>query len=456
MLPIYTRYLSPSDYGIIAYTHSIVLFLYILGSLALNTYVLRYYFVHSDENGRRVLVGTSHITIIAFNLVIMVLCMIIFPNIIDKFNIQVPWNPFFRLAIIINFLDGVSIIPLVLYRVRQDAITFMLLGVTRTLFVVAFTIYFVIFKGEGVLGTFNAQLYVYLFYSILYSYVIYKCACYKFSFRYLKEGLSFSLPLLPGYICYFLMSLSDRLILERSVSISEIGIYNVASSLSMALNIIVQSGYKAIEPEMFKRYGTTSYVEFAETTKRLFFGVIYVAAFALSLFSQEIFHIMTSRSFHMGYFLIPILVISPIMIGQNTFFGLILAGEKRTKVQGFASILSGLLCISLNLILIPIGGIYAAAISSAISFLFMSLFLYSRIHMIKKSICRELILVLIMPLLSYGVFFSLKEISFQGVLLKLLLIMFYLYLAIVMLGMKELLLSRNCVKRYLNSKKVWK
>lgn len=71
--------------------------------------------------------------------------------------------------------------------------------------------------------------------------------------------MRFSLPLLPGALAYLILSVSDRIILERNVPMAEIGIYNVAFTMALALNIVIQSGYKAIEPEIFKRYGATDY-----------------------------------------------------------------------------------------------------------------------------------------------------------------------------------------------------
>ena len=43
LLPLYTRYLSPSDYGIVSYTTTITTFLSVIGMLGLNSHVLRYF-----------------------------------------------------------------------------------------------------------------------------------------------------------------------------------------------------------------------------------------------------------------------------------------------------------------------------------------------------------------------------------------------------------------------------
>lgn len=430
MLPIYTKYLSPSDYGIIAYAHSIQLFLFVLGALSLNSYVIRYYFIYSGDNERREMIGTIHYFIILMNIAILFLGFLIFPEVIDRFNIQVPWEPYMRLALIINFFDCFTIVPLVVYRVRQEAMKFMILGASRTILLMLVTIYLVIYKQKGVLGTFEAQLYVYIIYALLYATIIrrYSKLCLKINL--LKEGLTFSLPLLPGAICYFLLTVSDRIILERNVTMAELGVYNVAASMSLALNIVVQSGYKALEPEIFKRYGKEDYYPFLNKAQKVFFAVVFICGLGLSLFSQEIFAIMTSEAFHQGYLLVPLLVLGVVFTGMNIIYGGVLQGEKRTKVQGLATVMSGVLSVSLNVILVPIWGVYAAALSSASSFMAMSLFFFWKMTYPGKRIYREIILIISLVVISYIIFYLFDSISIHSVILKIISLFAFSYLTI--------------------------
>lgn len=436
MLPIYTKYLSPSDYGILAYAHSIALLLYVLGALALNSYVIRYYFIHTEERERSEVIGSIHLFIIIVNLLILFVGFLIFPSVIDRYGIQVPWNPYMRLALIINFFDCFTIIPLVVYRVRQEAAKFMALGASRTILLMLVTVYLVIYQQRGVLGALEAQLYVYFVYAIFYSALMRKHSTLCLKKTYLKEGLAFSLPLLPGSICFFLLTVSDRIILERNVAMSELGIYNVAASMSMALNIVVQSGYKALEPEIFKRYGKDDYFPFLNRAQKVYFAVIFICGLGLSLFSQEIFAIMTSEAFHRGYLLVPLLVLGVVFTGLNVIYGGVLQGEKRTKVQGLATVMSGLLCVSLNLILVPLWGVYAAAISSAISFMAMSLFFFWKMTYPYKRIDKELLLILFLIMISYSVFYFFDIISVQSVIIKLAIVLAYSYLVINIYNIK--------------------
>lgn len=447
MLPIYTRYLSPEDYGINSYTHTIIMFLFVLGTFALNTYVLRYYFIHEEAEERRTLLGTIHLTIIGLNVLILGLAFLLMPPIIDFYKIQVPWNPYFRLAFIINFFECFSIIPLVLYRVRQDAIKFVALGLTRTVLTVLLTLFFVVYQKRGLLGSFEAQIYVLVPYSIVYFAVMQRYARWHIRWEYLKEGLRFSSPLLPGVICYQMLSVSDRIILERNVGIGELGIYNVACQMAFVLNIIIQSGYRAIEPELFRRYGKDDFYDFMRKTQSFFFFVIYVSAFALCLYSQEVFFVMTTEAFHGGYLLVPALIIGVIMVGQNVIYGGVLQGEKRTKIIGAATVVGAVISVVINLLLIPLWGTYAAATASAVSFFVMNTILFCSMTYPGKTMYRETILVCLIPGISYPLFLLLGDVCLVGVILKFVAVCIYLLIAKILMHVNVLQLRLFFVKR---------
>ena len=90
LLPVYTHFLSPADYGILSYTNTVMLFLFALGTLSLNSFVLRYYFIWNKEHERRRLIGSVVSVILVMNLLILGLAFCFLPHLIDKYHIQVP------------------------------------------------------------------------------------------------------------------------------------------------------------------------------------------------------------------------------------------------------------------------------------------------------------------------------------------------------------------------------
>ena len=442
LLPIYTHYLTAGDYGIMSYTNSVVMFLFVLSTLSLNSYVLRTYYELGTEVERRKLLGNVFLFVTFINVFLLIAGFAIIPHLISYYHLQIPWEPYFKLAVINNFLELFSVIPLVLFRVRQQAKYFVFLSLTRVLLQFGLTYYFIVIRKDGLIGSYTGSLYPLLGFFIIYWAIMMRNATLKIDFSQIKDALRFSLPLLPGALSYLALSFSDRLILERYVTIKEIGVYNVAFILSSALNIIIQSGYKAIEPEIFKRYNTATFTSFIKQAQSVFFVFLFAGALFLSLFSQEVFKYMTSEAFQKGYLVVPIIMIGVIMTGQNVIYGGIITAEKKTKVIGFATIVGAITSITLNLFLIPHFGIYAAAFSSALAFAVMNLILYSKMKFEGKAIETEILALTCFFAISSAFFYILKvEVSMNTFILKSLSFILYLVFLVRSFGLHKYLNS---------------
>lgn len=444
LLPIFTRYLSTEEYGILSYTECFMLLFSVLGTLSLNSYTIRYYFERKDEKQRKLLIGTVYMVIGMINLLLLIVGFMTFPSIIDHYDIQVPWYPYFLLAIVNNFLTSFNTIPLVVYRVRQDSAKYVLLNFSKFFFTLILNIYFVVILEKGILGYYISTLIINIPFFFIYIAIIKKYACFRIQWSYVKEGLNFSLPLVPGAISYFFLTVADRIILERYVSLSEMGIYNIAVSLSGALGMVIQSGYHAFEPDLFNRYGTDGYYSFLKKTQAYYFSAIYFLAILIALFSQEVFIVMTSSPFHEGYHLVPIILVGIVMSGQNIIYDGVLSAEKRTKVIGSISIAGALISLIFNLLLIPKMGTTAAALSRMFSYIIMNFVLFTAMTFPGKRLYKELISSALLLLIPYLIYWLLPQVTFLGVLLKIVIVcIFIIYLSklyiLNILGLKKMI-----------------
>lgn len=414
LLPIYTSYLSPTDYGIISYIRTVVMFLFVFGCLALNSYTLRFFFLKSEEENRQ-MIGTVYLTIFVVNIFLLLCSFLFLPTIIDRFHIQVPWDPYFKLALIVNFLDSFSILPFVVYRVKEDALKYVILGVSKTFLMILMTIYMLVFRKQGLEGYYHAQLYIYLPFTFIYLNIIRKHASFCLKWQILGEGLRYALPLVPGSISYLLLSLSDRIILERNVPLSEIGIYNMAVTLSYTLNILIQGGYRTLEPEVYKRYGRENYFDSLDKIKGLFFSIVCIGGFAICIFAREFFEIMTANEYHTGYIYVPLLVSGVVLTSQNKLYDTVLSGDRMTKVSGIITVIGAGVSMTLNLFFIPVWGTFVAACSALVSMLVMNIAMFYKMRYPNKTIVKELCILtatVIIPYITYELLPGVTVINF--------------------------------------------
>lgn len=430
LLPIYTRFLTPQDYGILNYTNSVVMFLFVLSFLSLNTFLLRHYFDFEKEKDRKKLIGNIFLFLLIYNVILFGIEILIFPKIISILDIKINFNPYFILALSNNFLNIFSIVPLIIFRVKQKAFKFVILNSTKPIFKNILSLILITKFNYGVLGKYYGNLVVNIMFIIIYFIIIFRNSIFNINIKQIQKGLKFSLPLLPGAISFILIDMIDRIILERYVSLDRIGIYSIAYTLGFGLNVIIQGAYHAFEPIFFKKINDNDFNSVFKIIKKHYIFIILILGLSISLFSKEILLIMASEKFIAGYLIVPIVLLAAIFKGEYLIFSTVLIGHKKTFIITLATVVGAIVNIFVNVLLIPILGIYAAAISTVISFFIMFVFVYLnsiKISKISGEMSKDFLSILIGGIIVYLIIinFPFQSISFNITLLKIMVILLY-------------------------------
>lgn len=391
LLPVLTKYLSTSDYGINGYITSLITFIYVLCSLSLNTYLLRYYNERKTADDKARLTGGLFLLITGANIVFLALEFGMFPLYLKWFKVGIPFYPLFFLAAINNFFEVLSIIPLTLYRVRGKAPGFVAINLMRTLLQVTAVYIFVARLHDGLVGMFYGRLIVNSLFVIVYLAIIRKYGHFKIDKKMSWDALKFSLPLIPGAVSYLLLTTFDRVILEPNISLGDLGLYSVAYTIAISLNIVIQAFYKSFEPIIFREINAESFERTAYNLYRFFLFTIFLFGFALALGSPEVFRIVTSKAFYAGHRIVPFLVISVVIAGINTFLGTLLVARGRQKQISASLVCASLVSLALNLILDPVLGYWGAVIGSITAFLVSNVYFHVLLRLSYNLIGRQLL-----------------------------------------------------------------
>ncbi|MBN1898910.1 MAG: oligosaccharide flippase family protein [Spirochaetes bacterium] len=376
LLPVFTRFLSPDDYGIIYYTNSVVMFIFVLSTLALNTFLLRYYFEYRTADEKKRMIGNTFVFILFYNLLFLAFSLGLGRYVTISLKIKVPFYPFFFLALINNFFNTLSIVPLAVFRVKKKARAFVLINSSRVVLSALLALFLIVRLKWGVLGKFYGELYVNILFSIIYFIIVFKNSIINLNLKQIKKALRFSLPLLPGAFAFLLIDLSDRVILERFISLSELGIYSVAYTIAFSINFLIIGGYQAFEPVLFEQFNKKRFPDTVRFIKKYYMYIIFITAFVLAFFSLEVFRMMATVKFYRGYLYVPLFVMAAILKGEYYIVSTILIASKKTFRSTLAVIIGGLGNIILNLWFIPRFGVYGAAFAKPFSFLAMFLVAY--------------------------------------------------------------------------------
>ena len=283
---------------------------------------------------------------------------------------QVPFSPYIQIMLFSVYAGIMIDVPMRIFQTQQKARTYTVGQLSTFLLTVGATIVFVVVLRMGARGQLLGGLVGNAVMALVLSYVLLrKWFVPELRWAYLKASLVFGLPLIPHLISAWAMAAADRLILERYVPLDQLGLYTLAYSLGMIMNVIVNSVNKAWAPH---------YYDFMERNDRPDDRVrsavaVYVAGIGGlcligALFSQEVIVVLTPQRYHGTVPYVPLILFAYLLQGYYFLSVAPLFFHKKTKLLPLITMLAALINVSLNLLLAPRVGVAAAVWATVIAY----------------------------------------------------------------------------------------
>jgi O-antigen/teichoic acid export membrane protein len=359
LLPFYTRVLSPKDYGISDVITTLVLLMGLIPPLEISQGLTRFFPNAKSENDKTFYASTAVFYVGAISLFFVLACLP-FVNQLARFLLEPGDGIFIMLALLTFLFSALYNLAMQLLRCQFLALKFSIVNVIFSLVSILTSIYTVVVLQIGIMGVLLGNLAGYLVGGILALVFARSSLDWKFSPEKLKEMLVFSAPLVPSAVGYFSTLYINRIMLKIMLTITDVGLYNVAYRIVSPINLIVATFLSSITPLVYQNYESRDMpVEIARVF-RIFFGVALTLMVALSVFAKEALYLLTTKDYYGAATIVPALTLSAIFSGIYGFnYGLFIA--KKTGLVALINIISGLINIGLNLILIPSLGLLGAA-----------------------------------------------------------------------------------------------
>lgn len=369
LLPIFTRYLSPAEFGIFSYTTAVCSFLALLGALSIQSYVLRHYFNCRSEEEKSRLFGTIFGFLVVYNVVLLGIEFLILPGLFRLLNAQVPFEPYMRLALLSNTIEIIGIIPLAYFRVNEQAKQFITLTFSQSILNAGLSYYLVAVVGTGILGRYYGVLGTNVILLVVYLVIICRVSSWTLDLSRIKEAITFSLPLTGAGALAWVTMMSDRILLERFVSLDQLGIYSVGMAIAFGLHSLSNGIYKAVEPLVY-RLAAESILDAQILWMKSYMVLLLIGLGSVMIvFSREIVTLLTGPSFYESYKIVVLLIPAVVLRGVSIPVATYAVAVGKTRYALLANLAGAGTSLCINLILLPILGIYGATISSIIAWL---------------------------------------------------------------------------------------
>ena len=196
----------------------------------------------------------------------------------------------------------------------------------------------------------------------------------KFSSVSLKELLHFSMPIVPSSIALWVVNLSDRLIIIHFMGAAANGIYAVANKIpslySTAYGIFNLAWTETASKVSDDGNPAEYYTKLFSGLFKFLIGVML----ALIAVTPIIFSVLVKGDYGAAFFQVPILYFGIFFNSLVNFYSGIYIALKRTKQVGYSSVAGAIINAAINVLLIRIIGLYAASISTAVSFFVIAIY----------------------------------------------------------------------------------
>lgn len=379
-LPILTGYLTKSEYG--SYDIITILVSLYLPSLTLQIKSAAFRFlidIRDDKEKQKVIITnifaiTLSVSIIAL-LVLFVVLFFILPY--DLLLIKLFICGYYMADILVNTVRQIS-------RGLGKNMPYSISAVISAFGKMVFAVIFVWYFKMGLLGAVIALCLASLFSFI---YIAWKIKFFNYldfkliNKRDLKKLIRYSWPMVPNEMSLWVMNASDRLIITGILGITVNAVYAASTKIPSLINL-AQSALTLAWQENASicakdKDSDSYYTEMFRTMLNLQSGVFSIIIGFLPI----LFKLFIKGDYGDSYMQMPILCYAIFFQGMSVFLGGIYVAKKHTKSVGITSVCSAVVNIIVNLSLIYFIGLFAASISTLVSYIV--LFMY-RIIDVKK------------------------------------------------------------------------
>lgn len=370
LLPILTRYLSPAEYGQIAMFQTLLAGIgTFIGLNAVGAANRKFY---DEDIGDTILkqFNGSCIQILIVSSFIAFIGIFLFKNQLSEF-LAIPTS-WILSAVIISFFGFIATMRLGQWQIRSQAKWFGMLQVSSSLVNMLLSLLFVIALTQGAQGRIDAQVITGILAAIIALIWLYKDKLLQVMVwkpQYIKEALSFGIPLIPHHVGFFLISAVDRFVINQKLGLVDAGIYMVAVQLSSAMAIIFDAINKAYVPWLFERLKRDNYEQKKQIVKYTYFYFIIVLLVAGVAFLIGPFFItlIAGDKYSEAGQLIGLLCLGQAFGGMYLMVTNYIFFTKKTGKLAIITISTGIINVILLFIFVSHLGLIGAAMAFAIS-----------------------------------------------------------------------------------------
>lgn len=221
-------------------------------------------------------------------------------------------------------------------------------------------------------------------------YVVIHARIYKFvdirmfSIGEIKELISYSWPMIPNSLSAWVMRASDRLVLASFMGVEANAIYAVANKLPNMFNIVQNTFSLAWQENAAISVNDDDAGDYYGKMFSNVFNVFVGIMALLIAFTPLLYRILIRGDYLESYNHMPILYIAALFATVSSYLGGIYVAHMKSKQIGISTTLAAATNLVINIVFVKTIGIYAASLSTLISYFWLAIYRMVDVQKIQK------------------------------------------------------------------------
>jgi O-antigen/teichoic acid export membrane protein len=382
-LPIYSKYLTLSQFGIFVILDPIITILAELLTAGQTNSILYFAKATETEQKRKRVFFTITVLVASLNLLFILLAHVWGNGVLQAIDQSGDVTGYLLFIIYISVFRSVNNLFLNKLRADENSIAFTIITLIKIASFVLAIIVLVAFYKFGVSGIMYAYLISELLIFIILAIKMFSHFQFEFHSGIASESLKFGFPLIFSAVGIMLLNLSDRFLLNHFIDKASVGLYDFGYRIAGILNMFLIMPFNlTLMPSVYNVYETPGYERYYSKLMTYLCFITVWAGLAISLMSEELVRLFALNSdYNNAFIVVPIIILAYIFSATRNVASIGLLVKKKTSYIALLTLSMAILNILLNIYLIPVYGLIAAA--------YTTLFSYFIFHIITELISRK-------------------------------------------------------------------
>ncbi len=370
LIPVYSRFLSPKDYGALELLDLIIFFSGMFAVLGIYNAVFRFYSAYDSEQDKKEVISSALLFNAGMSALVSVGIIFAAPTLALAVLGSSSYSHLVRIVALTLFFSNMAEVPLAYFRAKERVTLFVSIGLGRTLLGMSLLVLFIAGFRMGVKGAVYANLIA----NAIGGTILFLAVLTRVPLRIvgpkLREMLRYGAPLIVQNLASFALVFSDRFFLRRYGNLTEVGLYSLGYKLAGMVDILVSGPFNMAW--QWQQFELAKQEDAPHLYAKILSYQLLVAVFVglgLSLLAHDALRIMCPQEYWAASSVVPLIALSYILANARA---VILSGmfvRKLTHHVAAIAIPVAGLTLLFNYVLIPKYLRMGAAVATVLAYL---------------------------------------------------------------------------------------